>query len=378
MWTRYGHSSSEIHGKAVMSNTSSNISDKDTPSAALDQEGRRWLLRTMQRIRRFEEKISDLLLERDAADRAHRESPESHPPYPEERRLRTPCHLYIGQEAIAAGVFHCLETEDSVWSTHRAHGHYIAKGGGIVPAMAEIFCRTTGCSRGHGGSMHLCAPEVGFMGSSAIVAGTVPLGVGAATAEHVRGGHGVSVIFHGDAVPEEGVFHEALNWAVLHSLPVVFCCEDNMYSTHLHMKYRRRNQDLSQLVSPYGIRVEKVDGNDVREVHDAATRAVDQARAGGGPTFLHCMTYRWRGHVGPYDNLEVGLRSPEELGKWLDRCPIELEKRRQMSSGALTEDEFKRLCDDVTSEIDGAAISAIESPRPPSDSILDAVFREGK
>ena len=264
-----------------------------------------------------------------------------------------------------------------MWSTHRSHGHYLAKGGDLKAGLAEIFCRETGCSRGRGGSMHLVAPEVGFLGSSSIVGGMLPLSVGAAMTEFVKGTDRVSVVFHGDAVPEEGVFHEALNWAVLHSLPTVFCCENNQYSTHLHIRYRRKQQDLTKLIAGYGIPVEDVDGNDVRKVIASASSAVERARAGDGPTFLHLHTYRWRGHVGPYDNVNVGLRSQEEIDAWMKRCPIELERKRLALDGSLSEDQFEELRLFAEKEVTDALEEAFRAPRPPVEEIQRYVFKEG-
>ena len=327
------------------------------------------LLSTMLLIRRFEEALSDQMVERDAADKA---APRS---FEERRRIRTPCHLYIGQEAVAAGVCAALRRDDWIWSTHRAHGHYLAKGGDVDSALAEIYCRATGCVGGRGGSMHLCAPEEGMAGSTAIVGGNVPLGVGAATAEFVRGSDRISVIFFGDAAMDEGVFWEVLNWAVLHGLPAVFVCENNLYSTHLHLKYRRKNQDLMALVRPYGLPVVDADGNDVLEVLATAGEAVDRARRGEGPTFLHYRTYRWRGHVGPYDNLEVGLRSPDEIEAWIRRCPIQRLQTRLESEGLFAEEEW----DAIQRSVDGRMRAAIEAawaaPRPPSNTVGEHVFR---
>lgn len=335
------------------------------------------LLTTMLRIRVFEEKLADLHLERDAVDKAWSIDPRKNEPFPERKRIRTPCHLYIGQEAVAAGVCATMRRDDWMWSTHRSHGHYLAKGGDLLAGLAEIFCRETGCSRGRGGSMHLVAPEVGFLGSSSIVGGLVPLGVGAAMTELVNGTDRVSVIFHGDAVPEEGVFHEALNWAVLRALPAVFCCENNQYSTHLHIRHRRKQQDLAKLVAGYGIPVEDVDGNDVREVVASSAEAVERARAGGGPTFLQLHTYRWRGHVGPYDNVNVGLRSQDEIDAWISRCPIELEKRRLVSAGIISGNGFEELRLSAEKEVGGALEEVFRARRPPVDEVRRFVFKEG-
>lgn len=348
---------------------------RELRSASLSAEDRIGLLVNMVRIRVFEEAIADLQLERDAADKACRECPDSLP-YPEEKRIRTPCHLSIGQEAVAAGVCAVLRKEDWIWSTHRSHGHYLAKGGDLRKGLAEIFCRSTGCSKGRGGSMHLCDPSVGMLGTSSIVAGCIPLGVGAALAEYVRGTDKVSVLFFGDAVPEEGVFHESLNWAILLALPVIFCLEDNQYSTHLHIKFRRKNTDLSKVLAGYGLPIQDVDGNDVEATLAAAEIAVERARRQGGPSLLHLHTYRWRGHVGPYDNLEVGLRSEEEIKLWMSKCPIARERNRLVSEGIVTERDIADIMDQVRSEIGEALQEALKAPRPVAEELGYHVFKE--
>lgn len=311
------------------------------------------LHRTMVRIRYFEEKVAELV---------------------EEKKVTTPCHLYIGQEAVAAGACGPLRNSDTIWGTHRSHGHYLAKGGEMNAAMAEIFCKQTGCSGGRGGSMHLCDPEVGIPGTSAIVAGSVPIGVGAALAEFIRGGNGVSLIFHGDGATEEGSFHEAVNFASLHKLPVVFICENNQYCSHLHISRRRIKHDLHEFFSAYGIRVGAVDGNDVMKVFASVSEAVTDARRGDGPWFIECKTYRWRGHVGPNWDVEKGLRSQQEINEWISRCPIKTLEQNLTSAGVVGDIELKKTHEDARKEVNEAVLFAENSMYPSSSDVSEMVY----
>ena len=234
--------------------------------------------RMMVRIRRFEERTADL---------------------EEANEIHTPCHLYIGQEAIAVGVCGALGNEDYVWGGHRSHGHYLAKGGDLRAMMAELYGKTTGCSRGRGGSMHLVAPEVGILGTVPLVAATIPLAVGAGLAAKLRGDRRVSVSFFGDGATEEGHFQESMNLAALYRLPVIFVCENNLYASHMSLLERRPLDNISKTAEQYGIPGVRLDGSDVVEVYRVSLEAVGRGRAGDGPTLLECRTYRWRGHVGP-------------------------------------------------------------------------------
>lgn len=235
---------------------------------------------------------------------------------------RCPCHLYIGQEAVAAGVCAALGPEDSVWGGHRSHGHYLAKGGNLEALFAEILGRTTGCSGGRGGSMHLLAEEHGILGTVPIVAATIPLAAGAALAYKMRREPRVAVAFFGDGTLEEGHTHETLNLAALYRLPLVFVCENNLYASHLHWTERRRADNLDQAGAFHSVPGVRVDGNDVGEVYRAAAQAAERARSGGGPTLLECRTFRWRGHVGSSFDLDVGLQRRGELTEWLLQDPI--------------------------------------------------------
>lgn len=314
------------------------------------------LLFTMLQIREFEERVADLAAE---------------------KKVITPCHLYTGQEAVATGVCHALEKDDYLFGTHRSHGHYLAKGGDLNAAMAEIFGKATGCSRGRGGSMHLVAPEIGILGTSSIVAGSLPLAVGTALAESIRGTGRLTVVFHGDAVPEEGIWHESANLAALKKLPIIFVCENNLYCTHMALDKRRVSDNLSEIAKAHGLDPVVVDGNNVLEVYYAARDAGKKARAGQGPSFIECRTYRWRGHVGPNYDVDLGLRSQEELEAWIDRCPIKHFASFLVSNGVLSEDESVKMQQVVKKHIDEAVTFSIGSPYPDVAELTNCVFKGG-
>jgi TPP-dependent pyruvate/acetoin dehydrogenase alpha subunit len=309
----------------------------------------------MLRMRRFEERVADLLGE------------------PSE--IVCPVHLYTGEEAVAAGVCAHLRKDDYVFSTHRSHGHYIAKGGDIKTLMAEIYCRATGCSKGRGGSMHLASPDLGLLGSTAIVGSAVPLAVGTALASSLRGKDAVSVVFFGDGAANEGVWYESLNFGSLKKLPVIFICENNLYSTHMPISACLADTSIYKKADAFGIPGFRVDGNNVIEVYKAAEKAVAGARRGRGPTLIECMTYRWRGHVGPNYDLDKGLRSKEELDHWVDRCPIKVLERLFLEQEILSEAEKIRIGHEVDKEIEAAVTFARESPYPSESELLNNVFK---
>jgi TPP-dependent pyruvate/acetoin dehydrogenase alpha subunit len=282
---------------------------------------------------------------------------------------RCPCHLYIGQEAIAAGVCAALNSQDTVWGGHRSHGHYLAKGGSLEAMFAEILGKETGCSRGRGGSMHLMAPEHGIPGTVPIVAATVPLAVGAAMAYKMRKEPHVAVAFFGDGTLEEGHVHESLNLAALYRLPVVFVCENNLYASHMHWSERRVVDNLHQAGLFHSVPGERVDGNDVTQVGDAALRAVARARQGDGPTLLECRTFRWRGHVGSSFDLDVGVERRGELSFWLLQDPI---ARAEQELGNV--DEQSVIREDIDQELQQALAAAREAPSPSAGRVLEHVF----
>jgi pyruvate dehydrogenase E1 component alpha subunit len=303
--------------------------------------------RTMVRIRRAEEVIADMV---------------------ESGEARCPCHLYIGQEAVAAGVCAALRDQDTVWGGHRSHGHYLAKGGPLEGLFAEVLGKASGCSAGRGGSMHLLAADKGILGTVPIVAGTVPLASGAALAAKIRGSGEVAVAFFGDGTLEEGHVHETLNLAAVYKLPLVFVCENNLYSSHLHWTERRVTDNLHHAGEFHGVPGVRVDGNDVRGVYDAASQALQRARTGEGPSFLECRTFRWRGHVGASMDLDVGVRRRDELGEWFAKDPI-LRAEQQLTDRDLTEER-----EIIEFEIATAVGNARNGALVPAARVLDHVF----
>jgi len=328
-----------------------------TPKTSLNipPETLRAMYVTMLRIRKFEEKVAELV-------------------YPL-KEIFCPCHLYIGQEAVATGVCSNLKKEDWVFSTHRSHGHYIAKGGDIKALMAELYGRQTGCSRGRGGSMHLASPEWGLPGSSAIVAGTIPLAVGTALAFSMQSKDSVSVAFFGDGAAGEGVFYESLNFASLKKLPVIFVCENNLYSTHLPISACLADVQIWKKAEAFDMPGIRVDGNDVVKVFQSAKKAVELSRLGKGPTLIECMTYRWRGHVGPNDDLDKGLRSKEELDYWMSKCPIRAFEEFILARGIISDSERIKIIKSIDKEIEDSVTFAKNSPYPDEHDYIKYVFK---
>lgn len=320
----------------------------------LPKETYKTLLRMLLRIRIVEEKIAEI--------------------YPQQE-MRCPVHLCIGQEAAAAGVCANLDRDDYVLSNHRSHGHYLAKGGDLKAMMAEIYGRATGCCQGKGGSMHLIDLSAGFIGATPIVGSTIPIAVGTAFGAVMRGEKRVSVVFFGDAATEEGVFHESLNFAVLKRLPVIFVCENNLYSVYSPLSVRQpEGRDIYRQVKGYGIRSYQGDGNDVVEVYEMAKRAIKQAREGKGPTFMEFKTYRWREHCGPnYDN-DLGYRAESEFQEWRRRCPIERLRARLLKEGLLNRNDIEKIEDGIKTEIEEAIDFAKASPFPGKSTLMQDIY----
>lgn len=293
-----------------------------------------------------------------------------------ERAVFTPCHLYIGQEASAVGVCFALRDTDYVFSTHRSHGHFLAKGGNIDELFAEIYCRETGCSGGRGGSMHLCDPSIGLLGSSSIVAGCLGIGLGPAFKSKILGEDNVSVIFHGDCVPEEGIWHESLNFAAVKGLPVVYVCENNLYAASAALDERRVRDNIYEVAAAHGLHTEIVDGNDVFAVNRAAAEAVKRAREGGGPQYIESRTYRWLGHVGPRDDIDVGLRDIDELNYWKQRCPIKNLEKKMLDEGIITQSELDELHQKVQNTVDEAEQKAVAASKPAPETLLNNIYSE--
>ena len=285
------------------------------------------------------------------------------------------CHTYVGEEAIATGVCAHLRHDDAVFSTHRGHGHALAKGVPPRELVAELFGRQTGCSGGRGGSMHLFSPEVGMMGTSGIVGPCILQATGAGYSFQLLETDQVGVAFFGDGAVGNGAFHEGLNLATIWDLPVVFICENNMYATEVAFAYSARNTDVAGRAAGYGLPAEMVDGNDVVAIYEAAEAAVAKARSGGGPSLIECRTYRTRVHAEGMG--ESGYRSQEEIDRWKARDPIAAFSRRVVEAGALTDADLQAVDEQITAEIQDAVAFATDSPWPDPATVADHIYGEG-
>lgn len=308
------------------------------------------MFRIMLRIRYFEDRVKDLF----AAG-----------------ELPGFVHLYLGEEAVAAGVCSALKDDDYITSTHRGHGHILAKGGEMRYMMAELYGKATGYNKGKGGSMHIAWPELGILGANGIVGGGIPISTGAAFSAKYRKSGQVAACFFGDGAASEGTFHEAVNIASAFDLPVVYICENNLYGVGTRQTDVRNVEDIADRAAGYGIPGVVVDGNDVVAVYEATTQAVDRARRGEGPSLIECKTYRWRTH---FEGEPDTYRPKEEVEAWLKREPIAPHRKKLIDSGILTEDEAKQIENDVGKELDEAVEFARTSPFPDPESALEGVY----
>jgi len=323
----------------------------------VDSELSRRLLFSMQRIRCVEEAIAERYAE---------------------QKMRCPVHLSIGQEGVAAAVCAALRRDDFAVSGHRAHAHYLAKGGSLPAMIAEIYGKATGCARGKGGSMHLVDEAAGFMGSTAIVGGTVPVGVGLGYSIKLRRSDRVSCIFFGEAVAETGVFYESLNFAVLKGLPILFVCENNLYSVYSPLSVRQpAGGDVARKAAAMGAVASRGDGNDAREVFRLSAQAVDALRAGAGPHFIEFQTYRWREHCGPnYDN-DIGYRTEAEFLDWKSRDPVARLERALRDEGLIGEGDISAMRRAIADEVAGAFAFAETSPFPDTAAAFADLYAGG-
>jgi len=312
------------------------------------------ILQSMLKIRIFEERVAEIA---------------------KNREIQCPVHLYVGQEAIASSVCVDLTDTDYVYSTHRSHGHYLAKGGDVNKIMAEIYCRVTGCSRGRGGSMHVIDRKVGFMLSSPIVGGSIPIAVGSALAAKMKGAGQISVAFFGDGATDEGVFYESLNFAIVNKLPIVFVCENNSFSTHLPDFLRQSNTSVSDRIKGFNINTDKVDGNNPYEIYKAVSDMIVRARNNKGPSLIECTTYRWLSHVGYWQDLDIGYRKKTDVEHWMSRCPIDFLSKDLIGNGILTNDEYVKMKDNIKLQIDNAVVFAKKSPAPDPLTIMEGLFK---
>jgi pyruvate dehydrogenase E1 component alpha subunit len=298
--------------------------------------------------------------------------------YPEQE-MRCPTHFSIGQEAVAVGVCARLNREDQAMSAHRSHAHYLAKGGDLRRMFAELYGKFTGCARGKGGSMHLIDLEAGFLGCVPIVGSTIPIGVGAAFGARLRGEERLTAVFFGDGAAETGVFHESLNFACVHALPVLFVCENNLYSVNTPLAPRQPpNRSIADLAASHGMTSQQVDGQDTDAVWQSAGSLVDDLRRGSGPVFLEAMTYRWLEHCGPLNDVQFGLRPEDEYKAWLARDPMALYECKLHQESVIDDASAQAVRAAVASEIDDAVEFAKSSPLPPREELMRHVYPEAE
>lgn len=293
--------------------------------------------------------------------------------YNEVREMHTPIHLYDGQEAIAVGVCSNLKKQDFIFSNHRCHGHYLAKGGDLNKMIAELHNKKTGCCKGYGGSMHLMDKENGVALASAIVAGNVSIGTGFAMAQKMKNTDNIAVVFFGDGASEEGSVYESICFAKLFALPVIFVCENNLYSIATPLKKREPNEDISskfQTILP----VKKINGNDIEAVYRESKAFINKARKGQGPALLECMTYRFRDHHNIGNGVDERFRTVEEIDERKQKCPIEQLKKILVDKEKVTIEQLKKIDELIKKEIEEAFNYARASELPEVKSLCNGVW----
>ncbi|HAA80615.1 MAG TPA: pyruvate dehydrogenase (acetyl-transferring) E1 component subunit alpha, partial [Thermoanaerobacter sp.] len=306
----------------------------------------------MVKIRKFEEKVAELFAQ---------------------GKVLGFVHLYIGEEATAVGVCENLEDKDYITSTHRGHGHLIAKGGDLKYMMAELYGKETGYCKGKGGSMHIADATKGILGANGIVGGGFPIAAGAALSAKMRGTDQVAVCFFGDGASNQSTFHEALNIASIWKLPVVFVCENNLYGISMRQDKHQAIKDVADRAIGYGIPGVTVDGNDVLAVYEVAKEAINRARSGAGPTLVECKTYRYRGH---FEGDPTIYRSKEEVEEWLAKDPILRLSKHILDNDVATEKELKDIEARIVEEVEEAVRFAEESPYPKEEAAVEDVYTD--
>jgi TPP-dependent pyruvate/acetoin dehydrogenase alpha subunit len=314
------------------------------------------LYRNMLRVRQVEERLAELY---------------------KEGGMRTPTHFGVGQEGVAVGVCDALQVDDVVYSHHRCHNHYVAKGGRLLGLVAELYGRIEGCSKGRGGSVHLTDRNVGMIASTPILGQGMALAVGSALAFRMNREARVAISFFGEGALDEGIAYECFNYAAIKKLPVLFVCENNFYATESPIQVRQPvGTELCDRARAFKLQALKIDGNDVSAVFETTQKAVRYIRDGVGPFFLECETYRWLEHVGPmYDHeLKRTYRSKEEVDAWMQRCPIARAARSLVARGIATELQLGTWHAEVKAEIERAVAEAKASDWPNPSTLFENVF----
>ncbi len=282
-------------------------------------------------------------------------------------------HLYIGEEAIATGACAAINPDDYITSTHRGHGHALAKGARPDKCMAELYGKETGYCKGKGGSLHIAAPELGMLGANGIVGAGIPIATGAAMASKKLKNGRVTLCFFGDGAANQGTFHEAINLGSAFGLPIVYIIENNLFGVSCRQSTVRNVDLLSKRAEAYGIPGITIDGNDVEQVYATVKEAAGRARRGEGPTLIECMTYRWRGHFEGEPEV-VNYRSPEEIEEWKGKCPISNYREELITQGDITEEEIEEIEQRIDEQIEEALRFAKESKTPALETALEDIY----
>ncbi len=314
------------------------------------------LLFKMYRIREVELKIAEMYSEQD---------------------MRCPIHLSVGQEAVAAGICQLLSKEDSILSAHRSHAHYIGKGGSITKMLGELYGKSSGCAKGKGGSMHLIDLEAGLIAAVPIVGSTIPIGVGAAWGKKLQNKKDKTVIFFGEGATETGVFHESLGFAALHEIPVIFICENNLYSVYTHVRDRQSSKrSLKTIVEGHGIQYLYGNGNNMDEVLEISKKSIKHIEEKKLPILLEFDTYRWLEHCGPGNDDHLNYRDEVETKRWLENCPIALFEKKLLDSDVVTKIEIDENLELLNNEILKAFEDAKKADFLPASSLYDDIYSD--
>ena len=324
--------------------------NKNKRSKSVEMRLNERLFMSLYRIRRLEEEIVRI--------------------YPTDK-IKSPTHLSIGQEAVSVGVCEALDEQDAVFGSYRSHALYLAKGGDMNSMMAELYGKLTGISKGKGGSMHLADVSKGIICSSAVVATTIPTAIGYAYAFKYQGKNSIVASFFGDGATEEGVFYESLNFAALKKLPVIFICENNSYAIHAHQSSRQAKSNICERVASFNIPAIKIQGNDVLEIYDTVRKIREKMRKSESvPHFIECETYRWKEHVGPNEDYELGYRTKDELKPWMDKDQVD------KIGMIINQQKRKELEQTVEQEIQEAIDFAEKSDFPSLMELYTDVFQD--
>ena len=288
--------------------------------------------------------------------------------------IKCPCHLAIGQEAIAVAAALSMIKDDKAFGAHRSHAHFLALNDDTFSLFAEVLGRVDGCSQGMGGSMHIIDIENGFYGSVPLVGATIPIATGSALAAKMSNKGNIAISFFGDGACEEGVLHESLNFASIMSLPIIFICENNLFSSHLRIDQRQPSLNPSRFAKSHGIDSIILDGNNISELYKQMISSFKSIRKNSKPIFIEAMTYRWKGHVGHREDEDVGVKRSQDLKKWRDRDPIKLLKNEMKLKNIISDQEYDKIENEIDKKIDNDWTKALKSPYPNTDNLLNFVY----